>query len=78
MFTGTVRQLDFIANLGWCQVIVTDGTNDLIAVTDEHRMQTLLEISLIREIPVDVAYDDDGTTKTLTRVTIPSLNVPLP
>lgn len=55
-FKGRVDDLDFLANQGWCQVILRNGNEQLVAVTKEHRMQTLLEVAFATGRYAEVAY----------------------
>ena len=70
MFTGRVDDLDFIANLDWCQVILrNEQGNQLAAVTKDHRMQTLLELAFATGKFAEVSFKDDNP-KVLTRVKV--------
>lgn len=69
-FTGLVGDLDFVANAGTCQVILRNGNDQLVAVTNEHRMQTLLELAFATKKYADVAYDDAQQPYVLTRVKV--------
>ena len=73
-FSGFVYDIDYIENLGWCQVLIRkDNTSpNLVVITKEHRMQTILETSVIRNLPVEVSYKP-GSPGVLTRV---KLNIP--
>jgi hypothetical protein len=68
-FQGTVDDLDFIANAGWCQAILRKGRQELVAVTTEPRMQSLLELAFATRKYADVSYDE-GTPNALTRVKV--------
>jgi hypothetical protein len=68
-FTGRVDDLDFIANLDWCQVILFDGQEQLVAITREPRMQSLLELGFSTGLHVDVDYRE-GQPNVLTRVKV--------
>jgi hypothetical protein len=69
-FTGLVVDLDFIANNDWCQVILLDQQGqELVAITKEHRMQTLLELAFSTGKNAMVEYTA-GTQNVLTRVKV--------
>ncbi len=68
-FAGRVDDLDFIAGLGWCQVILRKDGNSLVAITKEHRMQTLLELAFSTGKYADVMYKEDSPN-VLTRVKV--------
>ena len=63
-FTGRVDELsiDLLTKPGpevlWCQVVVTDGEERLVAVTHEHRVQTLLELAFATGKDVEVSYNE--------------------
>jgi hypothetical protein len=70
MFTGRVDDLDFIANSDWCQAILRDQRGQqLVAVTKEPRMQTLLELAFSTGWNAEVYYSGDNP-KVLTRVKV--------
>jgi hypothetical protein len=57
-YKGKVYDIDFLARLGWCQVLIkTDGMN-LSFVTRDHRMQSVLETALSVEKEARVSYDE--------------------
>jgi hypothetical protein len=62
-FTGSVTILSFDSRVGGCQATLVDGTaqrgttQPVIVNTTEPRMQTLLETSVLKGIPVVVEYD---------------------
>lgn len=67
MFIGHVDDLDFIESMGYCQVVIRDQNTQLIAITKEHRMQTLLEVAFSMNKYVNVDYIG-GNPNVLTRV----------
>lgn len=69
-FSGFVGDLDFIANSDWCQVIIRSDNDQLVAVTKEHRMQTLLELAFATRKYAEVAYDETQQPHVLTRVKV--------
>lgn len=62
-FKGVVDDLDFIAGLHWCQVILRHQGHQLVAVTDEHRMQALLELAFSTRKFAEVSYEDGQPNK---------------
>ncbi len=68
-FLGYVDDLDFINNLGWCQAILRKDDVQLVAVTKEPRMQSLLELAFATRKYAEVSYDE-GNPNVLTRVKV--------
>jgi hypothetical protein len=68
-FKGRVDDLDFIAKVGWCQVILRNGNEELVATTSEPRMQTLLELAFITGKSAEISYNE-GSPKVLARVKV--------
>ena len=66
---GFVDDLDFIANLEWCQAILRKDGEQLVAVTKEPRMQSLLELAFATRKYAEVTYDE-GSPNVLTRVKV--------
>jgi hypothetical protein len=75
-FVGYVGDLDFIANLDWCQVILRGDKDDLVAITKEPRMQTLLELAFATGKYAQVEYDETQKPNVLTRVKVNVENPP--
>jgi hypothetical protein len=67
MFVGRVHDLDFIATLDWCQAIIQSDSMQLVAVTSDHRMQTLLEVAFQTSKYVQVDYKS-GDPNVLTQI----------
>ena len=63
-FTGRVDELsvDLLAKpdpkVIWCEVILNDGEERLVAVTHEGRLQTLLELAFATGKDVEVSYNE--------------------
>jgi hypothetical protein len=61
-FTGSVTSLSFDSRIGGCQATLFDGTaqrgttQPVTVNTTEPRMQTLLETSMLKGVPVVVEY----------------------
>jgi hypothetical protein len=70
-FTGVPRDVDFIKNAGWTQVIVTSRADDLISQTTNDRIVSVLlvALSLKREVVVDYV-DDKNNPRKLTSVSL--------
>lgn len=68
-FTGIPRDIDFIKNLGWTQVILQGKTptDELVAQTKNDRIQSVLLVALSLKSQVTVNYVD-GNPKQLTSV----------
>jgi hypothetical protein len=60
IFRGTPRDIDFIKNLDWTQVILQRpaGSEQLIAHTKNDRIQSILLVALSMKNEVTVEYDD--------------------
>lgn len=74
-FTGYVNGIDVIATLGRgvrCFAFINkspSGTNYIQVETEEHRLQTALELaSSTKNVEVEVTYEDVGGAKVLRRV----------
>ena len=70
-FTGVPRDIDYIKNAGWTQVIVTSRADDLISQTKNDRIVSVLlvALSLKREVVVDYV-DDKNNPRKLTSVSL--------
>jgi hypothetical protein len=61
-FTGSVTSLSFDSRVGGCQATLFDGTaqrgttEPVTVNTTEPRMQTLLETSVLKNVPVVIVY----------------------
>jgi hypothetical protein len=61
-FTGSVTGLSFDSRVGGCQATLFDGTaqrgttQPITVTTTEPRMQTLLETSMLKNVPIVVVY----------------------
>lgn len=76
--TGKVYDLDFITCSGACQALITDGPDlNIVVVTSEHRMQTILETSMVLDRDVEVDYEL-GQPNRLTRVKLNLRSIPIP
>ena len=75
IFNGVPRNIDFIKNSGWTQVILQGktSTDELVAQTKKDRIQSLLltALSLKSEVAVEYVEDKPGPS----RLTSVSLNV---
>lgn len=71
-FTGVPRDIDYIKNAGWTQIIVQGNvpTESLVAETKNDRIESVLLVALSLRIEVTVAYVE-GTPKTLASVKLP-------
>ena len=70
-FTGVPRDIDFIKNADWTQVIL-QGADELVAQTKNDRIESILLVALSMKSKVTVGYVD-GNPKKLTSVAL-SLN----
>lgn len=73
-FTGVPRDIDFIKNLGWTQVILQGAppTDALTAQTTNDRIQSILLVALSLKSQVTVEYvKNNDNPKKLTSVTLP-------
>jgi hypothetical protein len=68
-YTGKVYDLDFIENNAWCQALLRSANeeNTLVVTTQEIRMQSILETSMILSAEVTVEFEGKNPSK-LTRV----------
>jgi hypothetical protein len=62
-FTGSVTGLSFDSRVGGCQATLFDGTaqrgttEPVTVNTTEPRLQTLLETSMLKGVPVAIEYE---------------------
>jgi hypothetical protein len=56
--TGTVRQLEFIAEFGWCQATLDGDPGELVVTTSDARMQGVLEAAFITGAAAEVTYNE--------------------
>jgi hypothetical protein len=68
-FTGEVYDIDYIENNGWCQFLLRnkDEPMNIVVVTDNHKMQTILETAMAMGRMAEVTFDEKEPKK-LTRV----------
>ena len=71
-FTGVPRDIDFIKNAGWTQVILQGKSGELVAQTKNDRIESILLVALSMKSEVIVGYVE-GNPKMLTSVSL-SLN----
>jgi hypothetical protein len=71
-FTGVPRDIDFIKNAGWTQVILQGAPpmDELVTQTTNDRIQSILLVALSLKSPVTVEYVKNSPNK-LTSVTLP-------
>lgn len=64
-YIGRVYDLDFIAANDWCQALIRkDQTSlNIVVVTSDHRIQTILETSMIMSRDVEVSYEEGPPNK---------------
>lgn len=73
-YTGHVDGIDVIATKGQsvrCLAFITKqphGTDYIQVETEEHRLQTALELASSNKVEVEVSYDDLSGAKVLRRV----------
>ena len=67
-YTGQVYDLDFIAANDACQALIRkDKTSpNIVVITSDHRMQTILETSMIMSRDIEATYEE-GPPNKLTR-----------
>jgi hypothetical protein len=72
-FEGVPRDIDFIKNTGWTQVIVQRPASDpLISATKNERIQRILLVALMRKRNVIVEYvEDKPNPRKLISATLP-------
>jgi hypothetical protein len=68
-FRGIVRELDFTASRDWCQVILEGDPGELVATTEDVRVQGLLELAFAANTAVEVEFAK-GAPNLLTRVKV--------
>jgi hypothetical protein len=61
-FIGVPRDIDYIKNLGWTQVIL-QSKDQLVARTTSDPLERILLVALMRRHDVTVEYVDDGAAK---------------
>jgi len=71
-FTGVPRDIDFIKNSDWTQVILQGSPpmDELVAQTKNDRIESILLVALSLKSPVTVGYVE-GNPKMLTSVSLP-------
>jgi hypothetical protein len=62
-FQGYVDDLDFTYELDWCQAILRKDGEQLVAVTKEPRMQSLLELAFATRKYAEVSYKEGNPNK---------------
>ncbi len=78
-FTGRPRDIDFIANNNWVQVILEDATaTDLISETPNPQLASLLEVAFSLKIVAAVDYKDGATPTAPKRLTCAQLDLKRP
>lgn len=70
-YTGKIYDLDFIQASNWCQaLILRDGdSQNIVVVTSDHRMQSILETAMIMSREIEVTYEGQNPSL-LTRAKI--------
>jgi hypothetical protein len=68
-FRGIVRELDFIASRDWCQVTLDGDAGELVATTEDVRVQGLLQVALATGAAAEVEFAR-GAPNLLTRVRV--------
>lgn len=70
-YTGKIYDLDFIQASNWCQaLILKDGdSQNIVVVTSDHRMQSILETAMIMSREIEVTYEGQNPSL-LTRAKI--------
>jgi len=70
-YTGKVYDLDFIQSSDWCQALLRNGEGDqnIVVITSDIRMQSILTTGLIMDHEVEVTYDAKDDNR-LTRAKI--------
>jgi hypothetical protein len=53
-FTGVPRDIDYLRDVGWTQVIIQHGENQLISQTKNERIQSILTVALVKKLEVTV------------------------
>lgn len=69
-FTGEVYDIDYIEGLRWCQFLLRNEAEpmNIVVMTDNHQMQTILETAMAMRQMAEVTFDDEKEPKKLTRV----------
>jgi cell wall-associated NlpC family hydrolase len=68
-FRGIVRELDFVASRDWCQVTLDGDAGELVATTEDPRVQGLLQVALATGAVAEVEFAK-GAPNLLTRVRV--------
>lgn len=68
-FVGRIYDVDFIPAVGWCQALMTNGREQLIARTVDERIQALIETGFITgSEKTSVDYLDKADPKWITGI----------
>lgn len=70
-FSGPVSGIDVIATPGLklrCLATIGRPAKEMQVQTEEHALQTALELASCKKVDVEVSYEASGPTKTLLRV----------
>lgn len=73
-YTGKVYALDFVQSAGWFQAALRNGESDqnIVVITLDIRMQSILTTGLIMDHDVVVTYEKDNNK--VNRLTQASIN----
>lgn len=69
-FIGRVQDLDFIEKVGHCQVILQTESDQLVAITTDPLVLTLLGAAFVKDVPVQADYVGWDRPFLLTRVKV--------
>lgn len=70
-FQGTVSGIDVIATPAQptrCFAFVGELSNEIQVITENHALQTALELACAKEVTIEVSFLEQETHKELTRV----------
>jgi hypothetical protein len=70
-FNGLVSGIDVIATPGLklrCLAIIGNATREIQVETEQHALQTALELASCSKSEVEVSYEESGPAKSLLRV----------
>ena len=70
-FQGTVSGIDVIATTGQptrCFAFVGEQSNEIQVITENHALQTALELACAKEVTIEISFVEQKPHKKLTRV----------
>lgn len=79
-FKGIPRDIDYIKNTGWTQIILQGSRSgdELVATTKNDHIVRILLVALMQKHEAMITYDDETNPKKLTAVSLMSTNRPSP